>query len=466
MADGFVDAGAVRNGTAPPPYHLLREFPSLGRYVSWRHLGGGAFGTVFAGVHRNHGRIEAIKRVAIADARARTLALAETGVMAQLPPHPHLVTLYDAEETDGALFLIMQYVDGQPLDALTLPAPVDKVLSWTRDTADALALIHAYGIVHRDIKPANVFTTRTGAGVLGDYGVARAFDSRDGTAAIAGTPVYMAPEAFVGRATAASDLWSLGVMLYELTTGRRPFPLVEDLPLDQMGAALLHARFEFPSVVRPGLPGRVDDLCLALLAPSPGDRPASAMEVLDHLPRYSTVVSAIEADLTKLDVDAIVVSANEQLAMHIVGSAAHAVAEAGGQAIIDDTRRQAPAKVGTCVISGSGRLAVRFVLHAVTLRVDDKGFLGAAREGDIRKALWSALRRAHELRVESLGIPAMGTYSGGLAVDEAARMMVDVVHSYLLEFRPPLKRVVFALTDKPVAIAFREAALHRGMIVV
>jgi O-acetyl-ADP-ribose deacetylase (regulator of RNase III) len=190
------------------------------------------------------------------------------------------------------------------------------------------------------------------------------------------------------------------------------------------------------------------------------------MEVIDLLPRYPTVVSAVEADLTRCVVDAVALSANERLAMHIPGSAAHAVASAGGPGIEDEAQRFAPAKAGSVVVTGAGRLPAKWVFHAVTLRIDERGYLQHAREGDVRKALWSCLRKAHELRVKSLALPAMGTYSGGLSVAEAARMMVDVVHTYLIEFRPPLERVLFALSDKPVAIAFREAALERGMMLI
>ncbi|HUS66425.1 MAG TPA: serine/threonine-protein kinase [Kofleriaceae bacterium] len=452
----------VSQGRAPEKFAGLLDYPSLHRYRAWRYLGAGAFGVVYAGVRDGLGRTEAVKRMQIADPRLRHLALLETQLMANLPPHPHLVTLYNAEESHEALFLTMQFIDGKPADKLALPAPLERAIKLTRDAAAALQLLHAQGFVHRDIKPANLFCKADGNGVLGDYGVARHMSSEDGVARIAGTPAYMAPEAFTGAATPASDLWSLGVMLYELLVGERPFQSTEALSLEERPAAL-RASFAYASVCRPGVPPRLDELVTQLLAYSPKDRPPSATAVLDALPRYDTLISALPADLTQLEVDAVAVSANERLTMNVPGSVAHAVAEAGGEIVVAAAQSYAPAKPGTVVVTPAGTLAARFVFHAITLRVDDDGTLKQARERDVRRALWMCFRKAHELQLKSLGLPAFGTASGGLLPDEAARMMVDVTHTYLLEFRPPLERVIFALPDKMIALAFREAALERGL---
>src|SRR5206468_1557792 len=121
----WIPTEAVLGGQAPVAYSLLKDFPSLARYRQWRFLGGGAFGRVFAGVHGSLGRIEAVKRMEIKDPRVRKLAIEEARTMARLPPHPHLVTLYNAEESQNAIFMTMQYVEGKPLEDMELPVSVD-----------------------------------------------------------------------------------------------------------------------------------------------------------------------------------------------------------------------------------------------------------------------------------------------------------------------------------------------------
>jgi serine/threonine-protein kinase len=461
----WIDAYTVQHNP-PPEFAGMETFPSLHRYNSYSYLGAGAFGKVFAAVHAGLGRIEAVKRIEMQDERQRQMALREAEIMARLPPHPNLMTLYNAEADNRALYLMLQYIDGQPVDSLPLPLPIGQALALTRDTAQALALIHAHGIVHRDIKPANLFWTRTGTGVVGDFGVARPRESRDRMAAIAGSPAYMAPEAFLGRAVPASDLWSLGIMLFELLTGRRPFESIENLPIQQMPAALSQARLNLPSSLRPEVPRGADDLVAMLLAIRPEDRLPSAMAVLDHLPRYQTIVSVKNGDLLAENADAIVYTANERLSMTKPGSLDEAIVTRGGAVIQNEARQLAPARVGTAVVTSGGALPARYVIHAVALSIDYTGQQGAVQERDLRKALWACFRRAHEMRLRTMALPAMGTASGALTPDDAARMLVDVTHTYLLEFRPPLEQVTFILRDRAMAVAFREAAAERGMLLI
>jgi O-acetyl-ADP-ribose deacetylase (regulator of RNase III) len=460
----WIDTAAIPR-SAPPEYAPLAYFPSLARYASYSYLGAGAFGKVYAAVHGELGRIEAVKRIEIRDPRQRQMALAEAEILARLPPHPSLVTLYDVETDNEALYLLLQFIDGQPADSLALPLPVGQALSLCRDTAQALSMVHAHNILHRDIKPANLFCTRLGAGVVGDFGVARARDSTSNLAAIAGSPAYMSPEAFLGQAVVQSDLWSLGVMVFELLTGRRPFQELDAVPFADMPQALAGARLRLPSAFRPEVPSRVDDLCAMLLAIRAEDRLQSAMAVLDHLPRYNTMVSVINGDLLTQQVDAMVYTANERLSMTRPGSLDVALSQRGGPTVQAEASLRSPARVGTVVTTTAGLLPAKHLFHAVALHMDGHGNELPVQERDLRKALWACFRRAHELRLRSLALPAMGT-SSGASPEDAARMIIDITHTYLLEFRPPLERVTFVLRDRAVGVAFREAAQERGMLLV
>ena len=118
------------------------------------------------------------------------------------------------------------------------------------------------------------------------------------------------------------------------------------------------------------------------------------------------------------------------------------------------------------VVTDGGALPVRYVFHAVALHLDQRtGQEQPVQERDLRKALWTCFRRAHELRLRTLALPAMGTSSGASAED-VARMLVDVIHTYLLEFRPPLEQVTIVLRDRALWVHFREAATERGMLLV
>jgi len=219
-------------GTAP----LRPDRPMLGRYRIDRELGRGSMGTVYLGHDPQIGRPVAIKTMALSrefegheldEARARFFREAE---MAGRLRHPDIVAIFDAGEERGLAFIAMEYVQGHDLLRHTAPSrllPVPVVLETLARVALALAYAHTQGVVHRDVKPANVMIEPdTGAIKVTDFGIARITDAcRTRTGMVLGTPSFMSPEQMAGRRVdGRTDLYSLGVMLFQLLTGALPHP--------------------------------------------------------------------------------------------------------------------------------------------------------------------------------------------------------------------------------------------------
>src|SRR5437763_7752843 len=214
----------------------------LGVYEIAAVLGAGGMGEVYLANDTRLGRQVALKilpRELAADVDRRHRLEREAQAAARLN-HPNIVTLFSFEEVDGIAFLTMEYVDGQPLSSLIQPQglPLERLLPIGIAVADAVATAHKSGIIHRDLKPGNVMVASANGRVkVLDFGLAKLYESRTVDAAvptgtvpitaegrIVGTVAYMSPEQAEGRATdARSDVFSLGVMLFEMATGRRPF---------------------------------------------------------------------------------------------------------------------------------------------------------------------------------------------------------------------------------------------------
>jgi serine/threonine protein kinase len=207
---------------------------TLGRYRIERELGRGAMGAVYLGRDPKIGRQVAIKTLALSrefagdelvEARERFFREAETAGRLQ---HPDIVTIFDAGEEQELAYIAMEYLKGEDLQAFTQAPkllPVPTVLSVVARIADALGYAHSQGVVHRDIKPANAMVDLASDLVkVTDFGIARVADSaRTRTGLVLGTPSYMSPEQMAGRRVdGRSDLYSLGVVLFQLLTGRLP----------------------------------------------------------------------------------------------------------------------------------------------------------------------------------------------------------------------------------------------------
>ena len=211
------------------------EKPMLGRYQIEKELGKGAMGVVYGGKDPKIGRVVAIKTMALSEefeadelkeAKERFFREAETaGRLA----HPNIVTIYDAGEEHDLCYIAMEFLKGKDLVPYTKNPnllPPDKVLSIVERVAEALGYAHSMGIVHRDIKPANImYEPESDTVKVTDFGIARITDSsRTKTGMVLGTPSYMSPEQLGGKKIdGRSDLFSLGVTLFQMLSGRLPF---------------------------------------------------------------------------------------------------------------------------------------------------------------------------------------------------------------------------------------------------
>ena len=227
-------AGAPESQPASRPASQAPDRATLGRYRIDRQLGRGAMGAVYLGHDPKIGRQVAIKTMALsqefdgaelAEARARFFREAETAGRLQ---HRDIVTIFDAGEDQDLAYIAMEFLRGNDLQRHTREAqllPIPVVLRTMARVAEALAYAHSQGVVHRDIKPANVMIDLEADSVkVTDFGIARITDSsRTRTGMVLGTPSYMSPEQMAGRRVdGRSDLYSLGVMLFQLLTGRLP----------------------------------------------------------------------------------------------------------------------------------------------------------------------------------------------------------------------------------------------------
>lgn len=265
-----------------------------GRYRVERVLGVGAMAKVLLAHDAELGREVAVKLLdegLAADPSFRARFAREARVAASLS-HPNVVTVFDVGEADGRPFIVMELVPGRTLEErLSRDGALrgDDVLTIARQVCAGLEHAHANGLVHRDLKPGNLIERDDGTVKIADFGIARAVEGTELTEAgtIVGTAAYLAPEqAEAGAVTPATDLFALGVVLYELLTDRQPWK-VDSL------AALAGRREarppELPADTPPGLRSAIE----RCLRPDPEDRPSSAAEVarlLDNRDADATVV--------------------------------------------------------------------------------------------------------------------------------------------------------------------------------
>jgi eukaryotic-like serine/threonine-protein kinase len=260
----------------------------LGRYVIERKLGSGAMGAVYLARDPRINRAVALKVIPIEkefedeelkEARLRFFREAES---AGRLTHPHIITVYDCGEDKHLAYIAMEYLQGVPLTKFTDPTKLlapNKALELCARTADALDYAHNKGVIHRDIKPANLlYSLRQDLLKISDFGVARLTDNnRTKTGIVLGTPMYMAPEQLnAATLTGHSDLFSLGVTLYELLVGEVPFNATN---IAELMTKITTADPSPVSNRRPGVPPSVDTVLFKALAKRPENRFANGGEM-------------------------------------------------------------------------------------------------------------------------------------------------------------------------------------------
>jgi len=272
-----------------------------GRYRIGGMIGRGGMGEVYRGEDLILGQHVALKflpeKFASDPARAERF-LAEVRLARQVS-HPNVCRVYDIGEADGHTFLSMEYVEGDDLRTLLRRVgrlPQDRAVRIAHQLCAGLEAAHRAGILHRDLKPGNIIIDHQGNARILDFGLAAVAGSIGKGEVRAGTPAYMAPEQLAGHeVTERSDLFALGLVLYELFTGRSAFSAET---VEELARAHASHRPAAPGDVVEGLSPRIDRVILSCLSPEARDRPASARAVAAALPGGDPLAAAIAAGET------------------------------------------------------------------------------------------------------------------------------------------------------------------------
>jgi serine/threonine-protein kinase len=267
------------------------------RYRIVSMLGKGGMGEVYRAHDLMLDVPVAIKFVRSADAQLRTQLIREVRLAREVT-HPTVCRVYDVGERDEQLYFTMEYVDGEDLSSLLMRIgrlPSDKVVEIAHQVCAGLAAAHAKGVIHRDLKPANIMIDGKGKVRITDFGIA-VLGSEGGGESITGTPAYMAPEQLTaGELGPATDLYAVGLILYELITGRTAFQgssLTEYLKLK------LRSRPEALTETVQDIDPRLAQAITRAMTPTYEDRPQSAIEMAAALPGGDPLAMAVEAGVT------------------------------------------------------------------------------------------------------------------------------------------------------------------------
>jgi serine/threonine-protein kinase len=289
-----VDSLFPSSGSATGPIEVSdAKPPEIPGYDVQSMLGRGGMGVVYKARQLRLNRLVALKMLqagAYARARERERFQREAEVVASLR-HPNIVQIYDVGDHEGCPFFTMELLEGGSLAQalLGMPPPAQHAATLLITLAEAVQVAHQAGIVHRDLKPANILLTAEGTPKIADFGLARHFDEEPALTlrgARIGTPSYMAPERFIGKAGTigpAADIYALGVLLYEMLTGRPPF---RGETASETERQAIHDEPVAPTRLNPKVPRDLETICLKCLHKDPQRRYPSASALREDLQRF------------------------------------------------------------------------------------------------------------------------------------------------------------------------------------
>ncbi len=291
----LVSSGSLDLGAFPPGAVLGERYRIVGL------LGRGGMGEVYRADDLKLGQAVALKFLpkAVSGDEALLARFHAEVRLARQVSHPNVCRIYDIGEIEGRHFLSMEYVDGEDLASLLKRIghlPVGKAVDIARQLCAGLHAAHEKGVLHRDLKPANVMLDGRGRVRITDFGLAVAAEEAANVGEVSGTPAYMAPEQLAGKpASVRSDLYALGLVIYEVATGKRAF----DAPtLAEMRRKHEQEMPAAPSAVLPGFDPAVERVILRCLEKDPRARPSSAVQVAAALPGGDPLAAALAAGET------------------------------------------------------------------------------------------------------------------------------------------------------------------------
>ena len=273
----------------------------IGRFSITDKLGKGTGGAVFLGHDPVIDRAVAVKilgtAIGVGDKKQREQQFINEARAAGRLSHPNIVTIYDASSEGGTTFIAMEFLQGQDLRELIISGKrfdIIEVSNIILKVAEALAYAHEHGVIHRDIKPANIFILPNNQPKVVDFGIARApnrvLDERGNPAQtlfnnnILGTPSYMSPEQAMGQqVNALTDVFSLGVIMYEMLTMQKPF---QSNDIDKLLNQIANKTPKSPSEVSPNVPEKLSKIVLKAMQKNPADRYKSAAEMAHALNKF------------------------------------------------------------------------------------------------------------------------------------------------------------------------------------